>query len=67
MPSDEIVIKSGARVIDGAGIDVRSEGGQVLAPGSIHPVTGKKYIVIHGSLSNIKPMPKWLMGVLTRH
>lgn len=39
--------------------DVRGLGGQVVAPGSIHPDTKRKYIV-HNALP-IAPAPEWLL------
>ncbi len=41
------------------GFDVRGHGGQVVAPGSVHPDTGKKYKIL-----NDRPMakaPQWLL------
>jgi len=39
--------------------DVRGIGGQVVAQGSIHPVTGKPYSVFRST--TIKPCPKWML------
>ncbi len=38
------------------GLDVRGNGGYVVAPGSIHP-NGNEYKIIHGSLDKIPEMP----------
>ena len=43
------------------GFDVRGHGGQVVAAGSIHPDTGKPYIVLH-DIPMVKP-PQWLLGL----
>ena len=39
--------------------DVKAMGGQVVAPGSIHPDTGKKYTVHNDA--PIAPAPEWLL------
>ena len=41
--------------------DIRGIGGQVVAPGSIHPDTGKPYTVRHNI--PIAPAPKWLLDL----
>ncbi|MHC4474094.1 MAG: phage/plasmid primase, P4 family [Planctomycetota bacterium] len=43
------------------GFDLRGLGGQVVAPGSIHPDTGKPY-VIDKDLP-VAPPPQWLLGL----
>ncbi|BBO76920.1 hypothetical protein DSCW_43370 [Desulfosarcina widdelii] len=51
--------KYGNRTSKVMGFDVRGHGGQVVAPGSVHPDTGKKYIIL-----NNRPMakaPQWLL------
>ena len=45
--------------------DVRATGGQVVAPGSIHPDTGKEYT--YGCTSAIAPCPAWLVELLNSH
>lgn len=49
------------------GWDIRSDGGQVLGPFSIHPTSGKEYSPICGFtgegrdiIPDVKPMPDWL-------
>lgn len=42
----------------GSGIDVRGQGGMVLAPGSV--VRGTPYTVLRGTLEAVPPMPGWL-------
>lgn len=37
------------------GIDVKSVGGQVVAPPSIHPVTGEPYVFVNGALPTEMP------------
>jgi hypothetical protein len=43
--------------------DIRGMGGQVVAPGSIHPDTGKAYKVEKDL--PVAPIPDWLMGFIT--
>ena len=43
------------------GFDIRGLGGQVLAPGSRHPTTGKVYLII-GTYEPI-PAPQWLLDL----
>ena len=47
------------------GLDVRSKGGQVVAPPSIHPGTGMRYRWIYHPRDGIALMPKWLLELLT--
>ncbi len=44
------------------GIDVRAEGGQIVAPPSIHPDTGQAYIWERSG--DPTPMPSWLLVLL---
>ena len=39
--------------------DIRGIGGQVLCPGSLHPETGKPYVIVE-SPENLAPAPDWL-------
>jgi hypothetical protein len=43
------------------GFDIRGKGGQVVAPGSIHPDTGQPYM-IHKNVE-IAPAPAWLLNL----
>lgn len=45
--------------------DIRATGGQVVAPGSIHPDTGKAYS--YGSTAAIAACPVWLVELLNTH
>jgi P4 family phage/plasmid primase-like protien len=45
------------------GFDIRGKGGQIVAPGSIHPDTGQPYEVIHDD--PILPCPDWLLSLYT--
>ena len=45
--------------------DIRATGGQVVAPGSIHPETGKEYS--YGCTSPIAACPSWLTELLNTH
>lgn len=47
------------------GIDLKTDGGQIVLPGSIHPETGKKYI--HKSGNEINDVPEWLELFLIKH
>jgi hypothetical protein len=54
------------------GWDIRSDGGQVLGPGSIHPKTGNAYVPVLGfaesdgviKRATFAPMPRWLLAIL---
>lgn len=69
MPAD-VVITNAADSHLPAGIDVRGEGGQIVAAPSIHPVTGQPYVweVEHDPLDGhpVAPLPAWLLELLTR-
>ena len=45
--------------------DIRGIGGQVVAPGSIHPDTGKPYTVRHDI--PIAPAPQWLLDLCVQN
>lgn len=47
------------------GLDLRGEGAQVVAPPSIHPVTGKPYIFVNGA--NPTPIPDPLLRFILKH
>ena len=52
----------------GPGIDVKAEGGYVIAAPSVHPDTGKAYEWADGvlpDLESIPDAPEWLMGLVT--
>lgn len=46
------------------GFDVRAMGGQVVATGSIHPDTGKPYLIIDDL--PIAPAPQWLLDLAVK-
>ena len=56
-------LKSSSKVIDGKGIDIKADGGQVVFFCSIHPDTGKPYQLVRGG--EIASMPDWLFKALT--
>ncbi len=43
------------------GFDVKGKGGQVVAPGSVHPDTGKRYKVVRDI--PMVPAPQWLLDL----
>lgn len=43
------------------GFDIRGKGGQVVAPGSVHPDTGKRYRVVRDI--PMAPAPQWLLDL----
>lgn len=49
----------GCRSFKDLGFDIRGSGGQVVAPGSIHPDTGEPYAIRHDI--PITPAPQWLL------
>jgi hypothetical protein len=52
----------------GPGLDIRGEGGQVVAPPTIHPTTGMAYQWEHGCAPDETPIadaPGWLVTMLT--
>lgn len=52
----------------GPGLDIRGEGGQVVAPPSIHPETGRAYTwdpAHHPDKVSLAPMPLWMLMKLT--
>lgn len=59
---------SSSRKLTGLGIDFKSDGGQVVAPGSIHPDTGKIYTVGLGYVNDmivIAAFPEFLMSTFS--
>lgn len=61
-------LRNSSRSIDKKGIDLKTNGGQVVFPGSIHPETGEKYTILDGVTMTeegeesitIASMPDWL-------
>lgn len=53
----------------GAGVDIRGQGGQVVAPPTVHPITGQRYEweIEHSPLDGIAvaEAPPWLVELLT--
>jgi hypothetical protein len=58
----EVVI--GSPVGFRAGVDIRCQGGQVVAPPSIHPKTGRPYVWMRHPREGIALIPRWLLGLL---
>ncbi|WP_419659687.1 hypothetical protein Dvar_00120 [Desulfosarcina variabilis str. Montpellier] len=51
----------GNRACKAQGFDIRGTGGQVVAPGSIHPDTGKPYRIVKDI--PMVPAPQWLLDL----
>ena len=51
---------------DFPGLDFKHAGGYVLGPGSIHPDTGKYYVVAAGVPSEVMDAPKALLALIER-
>lgn len=61
-PADQEIRNSASGVL-GPGIDVRGEGGQVLAPPTVHP-NGQPYALEASAPDHLAPAPDWLLGLL---
>jgi len=66
---DGVTITNAAAANLPAGIDVRADGGQIVAPPTIHPDSGLPYAweLTHDPLDGypIAPLPAWLLELLT--
>ncbi|MGC9193992.1 MAG: phage/plasmid primase, P4 family [Syntrophobacteraceae bacterium] len=51
----------GNKANKGLGFDIRGVGGQIVAPGSIHPETGKPYFILHDRA--IADAPQWILDL----
>lgn len=68
-------LRNSSRTINGKGIDLKTNGGQVVFPGSIHPETGEKYAIIEGVNFTeegdesiiIASMPDWLFDLFAKN
>ena len=62
----EMLIKRSKYLVDGkhVGIDIETNGGQVVFPGSIHPDTKRYYEFASDTAILIADMPDWLLGIL---
>lgn len=69
MPAEHVITNAGAHHLP-PGIDVRGEGGQIVAPPTIHPETGRAYAweVEHDPTDGyaVAELPGWLLALLTR-
>jgi hypothetical protein len=59
-----VTIRNNAATALGPGLDIRGEGGQCVAPPTIHP-NGTAYEWDGGEIGEIAAAPKWLVGLLT--
>ena len=48
------------------GIDIKAEGGYIVAPPSLHPVTGAKYTWHRPPSQGIAEIPKWLLKLVRK-
>lgn len=74
---DERMRALGNRKIDTYSLDFKTTGGQVVAPGSIHPTTGQTYVVCENGMYPLDPsspsgrtpkiirMPKFLFDIIS--
>jgi putative DNA primase/helicase len=60
-PTNGTVYENRARKSEG--FDIRALGGQVVAPGSIHPDTGKPYRIVDLIDTPIAAAPQWLLDL----
>lgn len=61
------LFRSRSRPIPNLAFDVKGDGGFVVAPPSIHPITNKRYQWFPGYLPtdiNFQPIPQWLIKIL---
>jgi hypothetical protein len=63
-PTDGTVVRNNQSGRLGPGLDVRGEGGQVLAPPTIHP-NGTPYAVEAMAPAHTVPAPAWIIAALT--
>ena len=59
-----VTIRNNAATALGPGLDIRGEGGQCVAPPTIHP-NGRPYEWESGEIGEIAAAPKWLIELLT--
>jgi hypothetical protein len=59
-----VTIRNNASTALGPGLDIRGEGGQCVAPPTIHP-NGRPYEWDGGEIGEIARAPKWLVELLT--
>jgi hypothetical protein len=59
-----VTIRNNAATALGPGLDIRGEGGQCVAPPTIHP-NGTAYEWDGGEIGEIAAAPQWLVGLLT--
>src|SRR5271157_67749 len=48
------------------GLDIRGDGGYVVAPPSVHPSTGAEYEWVRHPDQGIAPIPRWLLTMITQ-
>ncbi len=64
-PADPMPLRSRVAMVEG--IDIRAEGGLVVAPPSIHP-SGRAYVWAHGEEAPQDPaaLPRWMVSLIRR-
>jgi hypothetical protein len=67
MPAGHVIANDAGRRL-GPGLDVRGEGGQVVAPPTLHPTSGRRYeweVDHHPRTTPVADPPAWLVDLLT--
>lgn len=59
-----VLVRNGLK--DFPGVEFKSVGRQVVGPGSIHPDSGKEYVIAAGSLDKIADAPPSLLALIQR-
>ena len=62
-PTDGRTVRNNAGTRLGAGLDVRGDGGQIVAPPTVHP-NGKRYEWDAGQGDDIVDAPEWLLELV---
>jgi hypothetical protein len=60
----DLAIAVGNRAGFQPGLDIRGDGGYVVAPPSVHPSTGAEYEWVRHPDQGIAPIPSWLLSII---